>query len=100
MKAQDPFGFVGAINFPKEKATVDKVHKLLFKKKTGGWNTETHKGYLLRFERMKNPKLIGVLAFKGGKPQIVSSGHQQYIGVGKTKRDAMKDAIKSVDMWK
>ena len=103
MKSQDPFGFVKALQVPKDKKTIDKVHKILFKnkiKRTGGWNTEKYKNYLLRFEKMKNPKLIGVLAFKGGKQQIVSTGVQQYIGVGKTKRDALKDAIKSVDMWK
>ena len=33
MRASDPFGFVGAINFPKDKKTVDKVHNVLFKKK-------------------------------------------------------------------
>ena len=33
MRASDPFGFVGAINFPKDKKTVDKVHKVLFKNK-------------------------------------------------------------------
>lgn len=33
MKAQDPFGFAGAINLPNNKKTIDKVHKLLFKKK-------------------------------------------------------------------
>lgn len=32
MRVQDPFGFTKAINFPKDKKTVDKVHKLLFKK--------------------------------------------------------------------
>lgn len=33
MKVQDPFGFVKAINFPKDKKTVEKVHKVLFKTK-------------------------------------------------------------------
>jgi hypothetical protein len=64
-----------------------------------GWNTEVYKGYLLRFEKMKNG-YYGVLAFKDGKPQVVSSGYQQYIGVGKTKRDAMADAKTSVDLWR
>jgi hypothetical protein len=59
-----------------------------------------YKGFLLSFEKMKNG-YYGVLAFKGGEPQVVSSGgYQQYIGVGKTKRDAMADAKTSVDMWR
>jgi len=33
MKIQDPFGFAKAIQVPKDKKTIDKVHKLLFKKK-------------------------------------------------------------------
>ena len=69
-------------------------------KEITGWRTEVYEGYLLRFERMKNPKFIGVLAFKGGKPQIVSGGTQQYIGVGKSKREAIADAKSSIDMWK
>jgi hypothetical protein len=33
MSYNDPFGFVGAIKIPKDKKTVDKVHRILFKKK-------------------------------------------------------------------
>ena len=31
MKYQDPFGFAKAIQVPKDKKTIDKVHKILFK---------------------------------------------------------------------
>jgi len=37
-KQYDPFGFVKAIQVPKDKKTVDKVHKLLFKKKKDKWD--------------------------------------------------------------
>jgi len=33
MKIQDPFGFAKAIQVPKDKKAIDRVHKLLFKKK-------------------------------------------------------------------
>jgi len=35
MTTQDPFGFAKAIQVPKDKKAIDKVHKLLFKKKVG-----------------------------------------------------------------
>lgn len=61
-----------------------------------GWNTEVYNGYFLRFEKLKgNRKYYGVLASKNGK--LVT---EQYIGVGKTKQDAMRDAKSSVDCWK
>jgi len=61
-----------------------------------GWNTEVYKGYTLRFEKLKsNREYYGVLASKDGKD--VTS---QYIGVGKTKREAMADAKSSVDLWR
>jgi len=61
-----------------------------------GWNTEVYKGYTLRFEKLKsNRKYFGVLAYKGGEEVT-----DQYIGVGKTKREAMADAKSSVDLWR
>lgn len=33
MKSQDPFGFTKALRVPEDKKTINKVHKLLFKKK-------------------------------------------------------------------
>jgi len=65
-----------------------------------GYNTTTYKGYLLRIKTMKGG-MYGVLAFKGGKPQVVmSGGHQQYIGIGKDKREAIEDAKSSIDLWR
>jgi len=33
MKYQDPFGFTKAIQIPKSKKDIDKIHKILFKNK-------------------------------------------------------------------
>ena len=57
-----------------------------------------YKGYEL-FPKKMNSILFGVLAFKNKKPVMVSSGHQQYIGVGRSKTAAIEDAKKSIRMF-
>jgi len=57
-----------------------------------------YKGYTLIVRKM-NSLMYGVLASKNGKKIMVSSGHQQYIGVGKSKTSAINDAKDSINKW-
>ena len=56
-----------------------------------------YKGYRLTVRKM-NSVLYGVLASKDGKKVMVSSGNQQYIGVGRSRMAAIQDAKKSINM--
>ena len=56
MKSQDPFGFVKALQVPKDKKTIDKVHKILFKKRVAGFKTNQE---LRDFVKKKKIKALG-----------------------------------------
>ena len=58
MKQQDPFGFIGAINnIPKDKKSIDKIHKVLFKNKTKKHFRESQFEQAKRFAKKVNGEL-------------------------------------------
>ena len=57
-----------------------------------------YKGWILKIEKLKGG-MFGVFGFKNRKPQVVSFGVQQCIGIGKTKQKALDDAKDSVDKF-